>query len=295
LDEGIYERYMSDDRLPLDCGEGVPLEFTFGAFRFGHALVRDKYRVNNDSQAELPTSAALNLSSQRFPDKLPVERSWFVDWAYFFEIKETLIEPNRARAIGPSFGDIIADQNQFMRSTLLKAGGLPNRDLVSAAYAGMLSVPTLCRNARDRGFDKVEDFSAWRPRLQAWLTSTDFLQPDDERTRQIADDPPLPFFVLFEAARIGRSDEADGGQRLGPLGSVIVAEAIFGAMRRHRLGVEGPNSTLKQRIEKCASLLLDFLPEARDTLAQALSQIDEIETMPQLLRYMKRQGLFAPL
>src|SRR5262249_59813687 len=42
----------------------------------------------------------------------------------------------------------------------------------------------------------------------------------------LSNDPPLPFFVLFEAMQ---QPEARG-LHLGPLGSIIVAEVIFGAL-----------------------------------------------------------------
>ena len=116
---------------------------------------------------------------------------------------------------------------------------------------------------------------------------------------RIVVDPPLPFFVLFEAARIGRPDEVDGGQTLGPLGSVIVAETILGAMKAHPLGIEG--DTLQARIKTCAEAIFNMRdpqqPDApqplQEPVVDALAAIDEISTMPELLDYMERRGLFA--
>jgi hypothetical protein len=44
-------------------------------------------------------------------------------------------------------------------------------------------------------------------------------------SKTLSNDPPLPFFVLFEAMQ-----EPHEGRHLGPLGSIIVAEVIFGAL-----------------------------------------------------------------
>src|SRR5439155_22619629 len=65
--------------------------------------------------------------------------------------------------------------------------------------------------------------------LTAWLEATGLpvgiseqLEPAD--VAAIAQDPPLPFFVLFEA------HVSHDGERLGPLGSIIIAETMAGAM-----------------------------------------------------------------
>jgi hypothetical protein len=142
--------------------------------------------------------------------------------------------------------------------------------------------------------------------MRAWLTEIPGLQPGqqgplpagDPDLERILIDPPLPFFVLFEAARIGRSDAAEGGRKLGPLGSVIVAETILGAMQAHSLGID--DDTLQARIKACGKALFNMpdpqqpgAPQAvQEAVTDALAQIDEIETMPQLLQYMDRQGAF---
>jgi hypothetical protein len=101
----------------------------------------------------------------------------------------------------------------------------------------------------------------------------------------VVEDPPLPFFVLFEAAQ-------HGGKHLGPLGSIIVAETIVGAIRRHPLGVERARSTLKERIQRCVEMFFNE-PQLEANHSAALPDIDEIETMPELLAYMRGQRLFC--
>jgi len=78
---------------------------------------------------------------------------------------------------------------------------------------------------------------AWRvAQLREWLSSASAayggLTPADIET--LSNDPPLPFFVLFEAMQ---QPEARG-LHLGPLGSIIVAEVIFGALAIARPGEE---------------------------------------------------------
>ena len=63
--------------------------------------------------------------------------------------------------------------------------------------------------------------------LRDWLVAAPAygaLTADDIET--LSNDPPLPFFILFEAMQQPQAE----GQRLGPLGSIIVSEVIFGAL-----------------------------------------------------------------
>jgi Animal haem peroxidase len=307
LDKRIYQRYMTDAALPFDKNKGIPLEFSFGAFRFGHAIVRDQYKVNSVSKDQ-PTSGAVRRTSLlAHQELLPIKSDWLVDWAHFFDNSKGIV-PNFSKRIGPRHPEALKDSLLLFpaKADGVDAGGLMDRDLLSSAYAGLLSVPALIREMQERGFDIVEDLAQWQEPMRAWLTQIPGLQPGQEGPLPAGDpdlqrilvDPPLPFFVLFEAARIGRPDEAEGGRRLGPLGSVIVAETILGAIEAHPLGIEG--DTLQARIKACGEALFNVpdpqqpgAPQpVQDAIAEALSEIDEIENMPQLLDYMDRQGVF---
>jgi hypothetical protein len=83
--------------------------------------------------------------------------------------------------------------------------------------------------------------------LREWLTSVPTygrLRAEDIET--IANDPPLPFFILFEAMQ---QDEA-AGLHLGPLGSIITAEVIFAALEGARASVGyGPGPLATQLAE----------------------------------------------
>jgi hypothetical protein len=300
LNENIYRRYMTDSQLPIDRGKGIPVEFTFGAFRFGHSMVRERYNVNSLSNDQ-PTRQALRRTAQLAHNPalfhehlLPIKPDWLVDWARFFENNKG-ITPNFSKLIGPHYPKALeAETGEFpAKVSEVDSGGLPDRDLLSAAYAGLLSVPTLIRRMRGEGFETYEDLAVWQQPMREWLVATGLLTPDNPDLERIVTDPPLPFFVLFEAACM------EGGRRLGPLGSVIVAQTILGAMRDHPLGVKG--LTLKERMVNCGRALLDMAdPEnedaprpVRDAVCNALSSIDEIEKMPELLDYMERRGLFA--
>jgi len=289
LDDRIYRHYVTNGNVPCDSAESIPLEFSFGAFRFGHSMVRENYNVNSRHESQ-PVSGALLRSSQQQPALLPDMARWFIDWDRFFPEGATATAdrpfvPNFSTMIGPRYlGALHTGQ---VRSPGLDDKGLAWRDLLSACYAGVLSVAALCSALRAMGFDMVKDFAWWREQLETWLPlpRANLFSASDDDTKRIVEDPPLPFFVLFEAERCG------GGKHLGPVGSIIVAETVLGAIKRHPLGLE-QYATLQERISRCGESFFDE-SSARTPVSMALSQISEIETMPQLLEYMGRQGCFA--
>src|SRR5204862_8100720 len=110
--------------------------------------------------------------------------------------------------------------------------------LLGATLAGMWSVDALIAEIAARRPDFVAlspllDDRAFRvEQLRQWLGSASAayggLTPADIET--LANDPPLPFFVLFEAMQ-----QPQEGRHLGPLGSIIIAEVIFGTLASARL------------------------------------------------------------
>jgi hypothetical protein len=61
--------------------------------------------------------------------------------------------------------------------------------------------------------------------LREWLVSGQaYGALTDEDIETLSNDPPLPFFILFEAM------QQTEGLKLGLLGSIIVSEVIFGAL-----------------------------------------------------------------
>jgi len=97
LKSEIYQLYKTNDFKPLSSqsikDQRMPLEFSHAAFRLGHMMVRNKYKINEDlkdaglGKGNLLVNEALKISasSLKQEDLLPLKSSWLVDWANFFE------------------------------------------------------------------------------------------------------------------------------------------------------------------------------------------------------------------
>ena len=112
--------------------------------------------------------------------------------------------------------------------------GLLYRDLLGAGLAGMWSVDALIAEIAAAQTALHRDVApAVRPRpiastqLREWLAAAPaYGKLTQEDIETLSNDPPLPFFILFEAMLQPGAE----GLRLGPLGSIMVSEVIFGAL-----------------------------------------------------------------
>jgi hypothetical protein len=288
----IYDRYLTNPAFPLDPLPGIPKEFSHGAFRFAHAMVRDQYRVN-DAVLQ-PMTRALSQSTTRSPGSVPVKPEWLVDWSRFFELGGS--EPNLSRRIGPDYAAVLQNEGMFPPFAEGDGGGIAFRDYLSSCFAELRKVPEFWKE-----FGKLlPPFEIWKEPMRQWLEevpgsalSEGFEFGDVER---LVNDPPLPFFVQFEAAhsldRSGKPVRDGGGRHLGHLGSLIVGETIFGAIRHHPIGFEEGNAALRDRTAACcASLLGDG--QALAEVRAAGSPRRDIETMADLLVFLQAGDAFA--
>jgi hypothetical protein len=301
LQREIYNRYDADRPDFLDDfsvqprnetgasrgsphrGSLVPLEFTHGAFRFGHAMVRKSYKINPAHDA-FELNLVLRATSSSDPLSMPLKRKWIVSWSHFFNVPNVPQQPQPSFRIGPRFNDYLDEEHLFPAIDETGQLGLEYRDLMSAAFVGLWSVNSLideirsrqpslianCRLLNDRGY-RVERLRAWLERDRGELTEADI--------NTLANDPPLPFFVLFEAA-MSPDDPAKRGKTLGVLGSIIVAEVIFGAMREDALPAATASGGLRGALSRLSSQIyssdhLEFVPEI-ETMGDLVTFIADI-------------------
>ena len=298
LDPSVIRYYIVEEKplVFVEKNGSIPVEFSHGAFRCGHAMIRNSYRVSSDN--ELETSAAMQLSSRRSPAFVPLTEDWIIKWDRFFDMG-TATAPNYSRRLAPNFAPIA--RSEFFFPPLVAPGsghgdgdgdaaGLPSRDLVSAIYAGIWSVPKLIDMLRAKSpeiANFLPAYGEYAGPLAAWLNATTDSNSLSERfgpgdVSALLEDPPFPFFVLFEA------QHRQAGQRLGPLGSIIVAETILGAMQFYPLQVEtlvfDHGHDFKAQIELLTRL---------GVREPALSIVPEIESMEDLLMFMQKHEILT--
>lgn len=254
----IHAAY-SDDRAKLmdetveAAGEWqIPLEFSHGAFRFGHAMVRPEYRINDLSTHDLNNT--LDKTSANDPVNMPLDETWMVQWSRFFAINGS--QPNLSRRIGPYLSDALGNDQIFYAFDATERVGLLYRDLFGSALAGMWSVDALIKEIarrRPRFIAKsrlLADRAFRVAELRGWLMSAPNyggLSAEDIET--LANDPPLPLFVLLEAMQ----EPMTQGRHLGTLGSIIVAEVIFAALARARTSLGLGSGSLSEQLAQLSN------------------------------------------
>jgi hypothetical protein len=240
LDGTIPPRFAVDQDTPTEK-VFMPLEFSIAAYRFGHSMVRAAYDWNENfgfpgdrsasSSFELLFTFTGNggfFGNPTLPDNWPAqfERLTGFEATPPDAVKPT--PPRFARKIDTHLAPPLADlSNEGTDETADRIKRILRRLAVRNLLRGYrLALPTGQAVARSLDLTPL--------RKDQLLT---FPEPDERRRPPTPVDDalvdgaflestPLWFYVLREAEVLG-----DKGERLGPVGSRIVAETIIGQLR----------------------------------------------------------------
>jgi hypothetical protein len=298
LEPSVYAYYADpktrypEDFLDQVDDERVPVEFSHAAYRFGHVMIRFSYTLNGKrdngkipipgqpgAYQIIPDTASvkeiLDRSSARRADKLPLACTWLVDWSRFFDLGvKAAFDPggrpylNLSRRIAPDVGGgtLGSDDNLFPNEEK-RAGGLFLRDLIRGTHASIRTVNSLLAKLRARDVARsplLHDASFREQEIRKWLGEGAEHSFSDSDRSEISRNPPLFFFVLFEAAH------SHNGEHLGILGSTMLAEVFFAAYKKSRA-----------ELEDDASLKPAF---------QSAFDGDVPASMPALIRFIRSEG-----
>jgi hypothetical protein len=278
----VSEPGPAKSEKPVPPGDPrIPLEFSHAAFRFGHAMLRQaRYRINEMPSAEFSLDEVLKQTCAKNPGAMPLDRKWIVRWSYFFKINDN--RPNLSQRIGPFYAQALMSGDLFPPIDDYASYGLAYRDLLGAGFLNLWSVDGLIEALKDArpeliALSPLLSDGAERARLlKEYLdreTGTSKLTPQDIQT--LAADPPLLFFILFEAAM----DKDTPGLRLGVLGSIIVAEVIFAALAREPLTGETVTGKLTTALETLSWQTYG---------TNYLSSVPEISSMAELIKFVAK-------
>jgi hypothetical protein len=259
---------------------GLPLEFSHGAFRVGHGMVRPSYTLNGTLPPQTVTHVLTHNQppaggSQRTP--LEVKPNWILQWSYFFNLGATT-KQNFSRRIGPSRTSL--DLPGLFPTGQSGPGFTSFRDFLSATAARMWSIDALIHTIFDRSpalippgwFFLNDDLRT--STIRNWLfknnnnVNTKLNQDEIDR---LSRDPPLPLFVLLEAGL--DPDPRLQGRCMGVLGSIIVAEVLC-----KRLAVERARLDAF-KVASQSALPTDLRP-----------RITAIDSMPALVNFVVESG-----
>jgi hypothetical protein len=221
LSSGVVEKVLA--QVPrLSHAHEVPMEFTTAAFRFGHSMVSQDYDFNDNfgEQGRLSGSAELHelfaFTSRGgmapFGDvtaQLPDH--WVADWGRLIRTTSRLSGADR---IDMSFASDML--NHMAHAENMNHASIFFRNIVRGFHR---RIPF--------GQDLAKAY-ALTPLAAAKVLS---VMPDDTRAiaKQLGFDTHTPAWLYF----LCEAQALEGGQRVGPTASHIIADTIVGLLRRN--------------------------------------------------------------
>lgn len=230
----------------------IPLEFSAAAYRLGHSMVRQGYnhnRIFRPDNAPFPPatfdllfaftakSGGIGLEGPAPQNKPTLPGDWIIDWRRYLDFRT-------ASGASPGFAlNLSRGIDPYLAEELHLLGVPPSppgqpRPQPAADGSTSLAVMNLRRGAKMQ-LPAAQDLAQF---MGIKLLTPDQIgddTPDGKAARrhELHRRTPLWYYILKEAAVTQK------GQRLGPLGSRIVAETFVGLLDGDPTSILGRNPT----------------------------------------------------
>lgn len=247
IKESVWKKYkkISDIKgfrfFPESCLSAkipvVPLEFSMGVLRVGHAMIQPVYKFNHH-HTETHLTELLSFRGGQVTESLPIDNSWVIDWRFFFPKLDKNLTPvsmdhNSSRLIRPAITSRLYSEPLFQPSDDHRSsapqegvwGGVIYRDFVRAYDANLVTGQSLAVDLKIRNPLGGEEISKYITDFSL-INSKKF---NPKEIEYLSSGTPLLYYVLLE------STLREGGKRLGNLGSIIMAEVLFGICLTHKI------------------------------------------------------------
>ncbi len=215
VDPAVLQRVRKEGRKhyqwDVASGPYMPLEFSVAAYRMGHSLIRQSYefnRVFSTGSGEGRARLHQLLLNTGPGVEVPLETKWIIDWQHFFSL-DPAVSPNPSRRLDTVLANPLGELMRFVNTSDLPAS-LAQRNLLRGSRLGLPSGQDVAKHLGIPPLTKDE--------LSTGKTG------DAAATAELVEQTPLWFYILKEA------EMRESGERLGPVGSLILAEVFVGLL-----------------------------------------------------------------
>ncbi|WP_102795654.1 peroxidase family protein [Bowmanella denitrificans] len=270
LHKDIWMYYFgSNNKMPeLFFKNTIPREFTMAAFRFGHAMVKQRYRVNENR--ELTLNELFHFTGNgRLNGYNRLPSSVLVDWALFF-FDASSKNVNFSKLIFPAI-------NIRINGPTWPNNILSIRNLLRGNEESLLDIQSIILKIENSNIDKeIKELCTFlteqelNPKIEmeensnSIRTSINILDNVPDK-KSILDNPPLLYYFLCESFFRSTRRTPNGKtnfnfsnsnkntktpdrkvKKLGPVCSIIIADTFHKILEKSRDVTNGKNSNIKK-------------------------------------------------